>query len=261
MSVNEKMTAIADAIRLYTDEYIPMGLDKMAAKIEQVHTKGCLNGQQDFYNLMYDELQKNGTRSDYSYCYAFWTETLFAPKYNMTPRYADGIFWKFQDAIDLAAKLEDFGVTLDFSKCTSLYNAFYNSKIVRVGVIDASSCTSLTGVFSNSFKLETVDNLIVSDSIKYNSVFARCTSLQNIHFSGVIGKNGLSLSDSTKLTHDSLMSIINALSTTTSGLTITLSLTAVNNAFETSTDAADGSTSDEWTALIATKSNWTITLA
>ena len=63
------------------------------------------------------------------------------------------------------------------------------------------------------------------------------------------------------LSKDSIISIINALSTATSDLPITLSITAVNNAFETSPGAADGSTSEEWTALIATKPNWTISLA
>ena len=53
---------------------------------------------------------------------------------------------------------------------------------------------------------------------------------------------------------------MNILSDTASGKTLTLSLTAVNNAFETSAGAKDGSTSAEWTALVDAKTNWTITL-
>lgn len=63
-----------------------------------------------------------------------------------------------------------------------------------------------------------------------------------------------------KLSKPSITSIINCLSTTTSGLTVTLSKTAVNNAFETSEGVADGSTSQEWLNLVATKTNWTISL-
>jgi hypothetical protein len=77
--------------------------------------------------------------------------------------------------------------------------------------------------------------------------------------SGVIGKD-VSFGNSDKLTHDSIASIINTLSATTAGQSVTFSVTAVNNAFETSSGAADGSTSAEWNALVATKSNWTISL-
>ena len=55
-------------------------------------------------------------------------------------------------------------------------------------------------------------------------------------------------------------SVINALSATTTGQTLTLNLSAVNAAFETSSGAKDGSTSTEFAALIATKTNWTIIL-
>lgn len=55
-------------------------------------------------------------------------------------------------------------------------------------------------------------------------------------------------------------SVINALSATTTGQTLTLNLSAVNAAFETSSGAKDGSTSTEFAALIATKTNWTIVL-
>ena len=55
-------------------------------------------------------------------------------------------------------------------------------------------------------------------------------------------------------------SVINALSDTASGQTLTLNITAVNKAFETAAGAADGSTSTEFAALVATKTNWTIVL-
>ena len=52
-----------------------------------------------------------------------------------------------------------------------------------------------------------------------------------------------------------------ALSTTTTGLTVTFSKTAVDKAFETAEGANDGSTSPEWLALVATRPNWGIGLA
>ena len=91
-------------------------------------------------------------------------------------------------------------------------------------------------------------------------MFTNCFQLQNLTIEGIIGQNGFNVQWSTKLSKASITSIINALSETTSGLTVTLSKTAVNNAFETSAGAADGSTSEEWTTLEGTKTNWTISL-
>jgi hypothetical protein len=74
--------------------------------------------------------------------------------------------------------------------------------------------------------------------------------LEELYCEGTLDITGLNLKDSTKLNKASIESIISVLSTTTTGLSITLSKTAVNNAF----------TTDEWNALIGTRTNWTISL-
>ena len=68
------------------------------------------------------------------------------------------------------------------------------------------------------------------------------------------------MSQCTLLDKESLTSIINCLSDSTSGLTVTLSLTAVNKAFEITNGADNGSNSTEWLNLVNTRSNWTISL-
>ena len=82
-----------------------------------------------------------------------------------------------------------------------------------------------------------------------------------IKYNGNTIASSLDMKSCTLLSKASITSIINALSSTTSGLTVTLSKTAVNTAFETESGGADGSTSQEWLALATTKSNWTISLA
>ena len=102
---------------------------------------------------------------------------------------------------------------------------------------------------------------VCSETTPFSSdMFGCAREYEYIGFEGTIGKGGLDLHWSTKLNKESLTSIINALSSDTTGLSITLSLTAVNNAFETSEGAADGSTSTEWINLIGDKSNWSISL-
>ena len=58
-----------------------------------------------------------------------------------------------------------------------------------------------------------------------------------------------------------VINIFSVLSTDSTGKTLSLSLGAVDTAFETAEGLGDGSTSAEWLALRATKENWTITLA
>ncbi len=62
------------------------------------------------------------------------------------------------------------------------------------------------------------------------------------------------------LTNLGFYGVINALSDTATGQTLTLSIIDVDDAFATSSGAADGSTSTEFAALVATKPNWTIIL-
>jgi hypothetical protein len=68
---------------------------------------------------------------------------------------------------------------------------------------------------------------------------------------------------STSLSKESITSIINALSDSTSGFSVTFSKQAVDNAFGYVIDDYewfDGTNSAEWKALVATKPNWTINL-
>ena len=87
----------------------------------------------------------------------------------------------------------------------------------------------------------------------YNNTFTQCYNLKEIRFEGVTIGKSISFQHSTSLSEDSITNIINNLLGTVSGQTLTLSSAAVTSAFGSTTSA-------EWTALIATKSNWTISL-
>jgi hypothetical protein len=138
--------------------------------------------------------------------------------------------------------------------------------VIRFPVIDFSSAHEYANSAAYVFygcTVETIDKIVVNEQTAFTSAssFTGCTNLKNVVFEGTLGQNGLNLQWSSKLSKASIESIINALSSTTSGLSVTLSKEAVQKAFETSEGANDGNTSDEWLNLIATKNNWTITLA
>lgn len=269
MSVNSKMTAISDAIRFYTGNTSKLTLDDMASEISEVYIKGeddgwtaglqvgfddgLEEGRKSEYDRFWDAYQNNGSRVNYFFGFAGdgWNNTTFKPKHDIKPTQAYAMFRQSKYSGDLAALLEGQGVVLDFSNCTESDFLFHTSAFTRIGVVDLSKTNSLNYTFQNS-KIATIDKLIIKSGGNQNFtyVFHSCADLVNLDIEGVIGRNGCDLQWSTKLSKASITSVINALSSTTSGLTVTLSKTAKEAAF----------TAEEWATLIATKSNWTISL-
>ena len=151
---------------------------------------------------------------------------------------------------------------LDTSKGTDFSSMFSHcTNLTTIPQLDTSKGTNFGYMFSQCTNLTTIPQLDTSKGISFNYMFNSCSKLTNLTMTGTIKANGMDLQHSTKLSKASIISVINALSDTTNALKVQLSKTAVNNAFETSGGVADGSTSEEWTTLIATKANWTIALS
>ncbi len=241
MSIAEKLTAIAENEQKVFD-----------------------SGKQAEYDKFWDDYQQNGNRTNYEYGFSGrgWTDETFKPKYDITPT-SDTNMFCFCGVTDMIKALDNAGVKLDLSRGVGGSYLLQNTLITRFPTIDASNRRAIDYFFLGNQNLEYVEKVILKSdgSQTFNNYsFMNNPNLKDIRFEGVIGKNGFNISSSPLLSKASIESIINALSTVTSGLTVTLSKTAVNNAFETSTGLANGSTSQEWLDLIATKSNWTISL-
>lgn len=243
MTIAEKITrAKADYDAVYE-----AGKKKAFAEVEPINTEleqilyGKDTGGRGFYDEFWDEFQGNGTRGVYLYAFSMatqlygWNDTIYNPKY---PIIADA----------------GYGV----QEC------FRGNKVItdtKVPIIDKVG--NIYSTFNGCNNLKRVESLTLEVPVtKANNAFFDCIELEEIN---VICNGGsfaadLSLRYSTKLSRASITSIVNALSATTSGLSVTLSKTAVDTAFETTAGAGDGSTSAEWNALISTKSNWTISL-
>jgi len=272
MSVNEKMTAIADTIRAYTDGTEQLGLDQMAQQVQTVYLSGVYDaayrsgcddgyaqGGQAQQDAFWDAYQQNGTRTDYTTAFGGkgWTNETFQPKHNITPTNAVYMFRATEISGDLVELLADLGITLDFSNCTNAMELFSNARnITRIGVLDLSKCTRADNAFAYC-GVKTIDKLILSADTVFYSFPGSATELENITVEGTLAMSGFNARYCTKLSKASIVSIINTLSTETSGLSVTLSKTAVDNAFG---DGVTGSESEEWTALIDTRNNWTISL-
>ena len=212
----------------------------------------------DSYQFGSDGVQK--TYLAYFFAGQGWNDRNFKPKYDIKPvGTAPGMF-RHLNVTNLKQTLIDCGVILDTSKATNLQYAFGYGSFTKLPKIDMSQSTNNDGIFVDD-PVEEIDEIVVSNKTTFTATSFRCKSLRHMPVSGVISQNNFNVSACTLLDKISITSIINALSTSTSGLTVTLSNAAVNTAFETSTGAADGATSAEWLALENTKKNWTITLA
>lgn len=106
-------------------------------------------------------------------------------------------------------------------------------------------------MFSGCSQLVTVEGIdLTNNDSNYVGVFGSCYELQNITFYGYIKPSGLDLSPCTKLTHNSLMSAINALYDWASeGSTSPYTLTLGSTNLAKLTDAEKA---------IATQKGWTL---
>ncbi len=229
-----------------------MSLAKKLTTIAKNEQKVFEAGKQTEYDMFWDAHQKNGQRTDYDGAFGGWLPVNFRPKYSM---YVDNARYMFRmcrgTKFDLVERLKQMDVILDFSNCSNFRCTFNMSSFTRVGEINISKAAETDYIFGYATSLITIDNLIFDENgiLKgRNNEFHYCTELQNIKITGVIGQNGWNFNYCEKLTHDSLMSIINALKdysgTTT---TKTLTLGATNLAKLTSAEKA-----------IATEKGWTL---
>lgn len=229
------------------------------------YSLGFSEGKQAEYNATWDSGQQNGnlTACDNLFSGRFWNNDTFRPKYNMQPTGAYMMFRYNQYKGSLIELLKEQNVTLDFSKCTTANYCFSYSNFTEIGIVDLrgfSKSSKMAQTFAYNSKLKKIEKIYIKETTGYDAGFTGCTALEEVIFEGTIGVTGFNFSACTLLNKQSIESIINCLSTTTTGLTVSLSLTAVNNAFETAEGIADGSSSPEWTALSDTKTNWTISL-
>lgn len=137
-------------------------------------------GKKSEYDAFWDSFQKKGVPIGYTYKFygEHWSDEVYKPKYDIV--------------------------------CTAAISAFYSSSITDslVSIDCRDIAMQTTFAYCN---IQTIRKLIVSKDTTYSRTFDTCKKIINLTIEGVIGKNGFNVQWATLLTHDSLMSIINAL--------------------------------------------------
>lgn len=180
-------------------------------------------GKRAEYDVFWDDLQSHGNPANYYYAFAYnrFSDNNYNPKYPI----------------------------VGSSGTTPCQAIFYSNTLITDTKVEIVTSSNINNCFYKMSNCHTIRKLTVIEATSFTNAFVGCSSLMNIEFGGTIGAN-ISFEDSPLLSATSIESIINALSSTASEKTVTLSQTAVNNAFNT----------DEWNTLIATKPNWTISV-
>ena len=209
MSVNEKMTAIADAIRDKTDGTEALTLENMASGVNEVFDAG----KKSEYDSFWDKFQINGGRLQYNYAFGGigWTMDTFKPKYDIRANNLGSMFYQ-TGITDLEMALYNAGVRLDTSGASNFPSTFYYSDLTVIPELDCRGCANTASPFGLTFRfssnLLTIRKLILpsNGAQQFNNTFTDCAKLQNIVIEGVIGQN-ISFS-SCPLTVESMRSII-----------------------------------------------------
>ena len=192
-------------------------------KIEGVYSKGYEEGEDAGDKAVWGVLLNNGKEKNhyYAFCYDRFDDKTWNPPYNI--------------------------VTSNTS--TGGQSVFYSSGLItdiKVPIIVKG--INIRDIFYDCTLLKTIPLLSVTDKVtNYIDAFKGCSNLENITMSGTIGQN-ISFADCSKLTHDSLMSIINALKDY-SGTTTTCTLTLHANAKARLNDTEKA---------VATQKGWTL---
>ncbi len=237
-------------------------LEKAKDNVQKVYEAG----KKAEYDAFWDGLQENGARKSYNYafCGRGWNSKTLKPKHMMTLSGATNMFMRCNECNPERLDMTEICKKIDASNVTNAAAMFQDAFLENV-TIDLGNATTIQNIFNasndGSQAILSVTIKVTEKCTNFSNAFAYCGKTGKIIFTedSVIASNGLNLQRSTLLSKESIVSVINALSTTTTGLTVTLSKTAVNNAFGIKVDN-ETTWTDEWVALKNSKANWTIKL-
>lgn len=248
MQISEKVTRLkADFDGVYksgmenSENYKSGYADGKQEGYTEGKVDGIEQGKQAAYDAFWDSFQNFGKRTSYALAFnqtssdggGGWTNETYNPKYELVctgnPNGASGTF-------------------------------AWNSSISNIKVPMDCRGVAMTNTFLGGYDvLVTIPLLRVNEQTTFSSAFDYDTGLIDLTIDGTIGQSGLNLQWSTKLSKASIESIIYHLDLTegSPARSITLSLTAVNNAFE---GGADGGEFNNLCASARAYGNWTISL-
>lgn len=176
---------------------------------------GYAAGRNDERNEFWDGVTDNGERTNYTMAFVNWGVEYIRPNRKIIPTTANSGCQTF-NACRKLKKIE--AAYFDFSQKPraektqdSYYFTMYNChELEEVEDIGLQAEFTYDTTFANDTKLHTIAKIRCDENTKFNNAFIRCSALKHLIVEGVIGQNGFNVAWA-PLTHESLMSILNAL--------------------------------------------------
>lgn len=238
-AVIDKAIDVLDSMETALEECgvdVPDGTDasEYDDKIKAVYEAG----QKAEYDRFWDNFQQYGARKDYMYAFAgcCWKKETLKPKYpisDVSARGATGMFYYTNRGANETLDMTDILKNIDLSTADTGQYLFANAKVDNISV-DLSNASSLQNAFNGGdggSGTTTVTLKVSEKCTNYTSCFAYRIDITNLTFveGSVIAAN-ISFANCSRLTTESVDSIINALQDRTgqSALTVTFHTNVVN---------------------------------
>ncbi len=255
MSIAEKLQTVAENQQKVYDAGFTAG-QAAGGDTDAAYQAGFDAGKKAEWNRFWDAYQDNGKLTYYTYAFSGngWTSETLKPKHKVIPANnsygTEGMFCFCNIFNKQPIDFREIEEKFDFSDISSAVRMFADANIQHI-TLNLTNVLDIRDTFSGAYRSLGVNylHLTLSEHSTYNNAFRYNSSLTDLEIAGAIG-NTINFQHS-PLSKASIESVINALSDTATGIAATFKKTAVDAAF----------TTDEWNALVATKPNWTITLA
>lgn len=214
-------------------------LTTIAENEQKVYDTAYSNGRQDEYHDFWTSAFSNTYQSNkYQFAGRCWNDNTFNPPPKKLKVYnAQRMFCECAIK-NLKEIFERNQFSLDTSGCFVFDSCFYFTSLTHIPAFDMHKASSADSMFAHSQQLHTIDELILPENgLKIASaIFDSCPALQNITISGKF-KTNISFSACTKLTHKSLISILDSLFDLTSDGTAAKKLTLGNTNLQKLTES------------------------
>ena len=248
-----------DAIRMKIDETDVIKSGELPQKIDKVYEAG-LQAAKDRY---WDELQDYGKRKSYFgfFAGASWTQErlnnlkypiVFPKETSTLDRNCDSMFFRLNIRADGRIDLSHVCSMIDFSGCMTANQVFYNARAENI-TCDFSNCTNLKETFAlgDGGSLENITLKVSEKCTKYTNTFYYCNPTNLIFTDDSVIAASVSFAQSSKLSDESVDSMVHALKDLTGATSQTLTVHAnvYNRMVERGVD------------LLVTAKNWTLAKA
>lgn len=165
-------------------------------------------GDNELRTAMWNGIQDNGTRTDYSNGFRYWknAHNYWKPIYDMNMTGGSMVFYGFSSDLGLPELCEKAGISIDWSQVKSFGQTFSYATIPDVGIIDMRNTTGGGSPFTYSY-VKKAHLILKSDGSQgLGGTFTGASHLTDLTFEGLIGSESFSIPSS--LTPESMISVI-----------------------------------------------------